>query len=47
MQANISILAAPPKVGKEIQRLRLQNNLTLEQLANKSEIGRASCRERV
>ena len=41
MQANISILAAPPKVGKEIQRLRLQNNLTLEQLANKSGVSKS------
>lgn len=41
MQANISILEAPPKVGQEIQRLRLQNNLTLEQLANKSGVSKS------
>jgi transcriptional regulator with XRE-family HTH domain len=41
MQANNSILEAPPKVGQEIQRLRLLNNLTLEQLASKSGVSKS------
>tara|TARA_Y100001970_G_scaffold290718_1_gene425449 strand:+ start:2006 stop:2557 length:552 start_codon:yes stop_codon:yes gene_type:complete len=31
----------PPKVGREIQRLRLQNNLTLDQLARKSGVSKS------
>ena len=41
MQANNTILKAPPKVGSEIQRLRLKHNLTLEQLAVKSGVSKS------
>ena len=41
MQANNTTLEAPPKVGQEIQRLRLQHNLTLEQLASKSGVSKS------
>ena len=41
MQANNTILEAPPKVGSESQRLRLQHNLTLEQLAVKSGVSKS------
>ncbi|MDP7581762.1 MAG: helix-turn-helix transcriptional regulator, partial [SAR324 cluster bacterium] len=41
MQANNTILEAPPKVGSEIQRLRLKHNLTLEQLAVKSGVSKS------
>jgi len=41
VKTNNSILGAPPKVGLEIQRLRLQHNLTLEQLAVKSGVSKS------
>ena len=41
MQANNTILETPPKVGSEIQRLRHQHNLTLEQLAVKSGVSKS------
>ena len=41
MQANNTILESPPKVGGEIQRLRLQHNLTLDQLAAKSGVSKS------
>ena len=41
MQANNTSLEAPPKVGQEIQRLRLQHNLTLDQLASKSGVSKS------
>ena len=41
MQANNTILESLPKVGGEIQRLRLQHNLTLDQLAAKSGVSKS------
>lgn len=41
MQANNKIQENPPKVGQEIQRLRLQHNLTLDQLAKKSGVSKS------
>ena len=41
MQANNTILETPPKVGSEIQRIRLQHNLTLDQLAVKSGVSKS------
>ena len=35
------IIGSPPKVGQEIQRLRLQNNFTLDQLARKSGVSKS------
>ena len=40
-QVKDKIMEHPPKVGREIQRLRLQNNLTLEQLASKSGVSKS------
>ncbi|MBC8260163.1 MAG: helix-turn-helix transcriptional regulator [SAR324 cluster bacterium] len=41
MQLNNSNPEAPPKVGQEIQRLRLKHKLTLEQLAGKSGVSKS------
>ena len=41
MQETNKILEEPPKVGQEIQRLRLQHNLTLDQLAGKSGVSKS------
>ncbi|MED6339824.1 MAG: helix-turn-helix transcriptional regulator, partial [SAR324 cluster bacterium] len=41
MQETNKILGEPPKVGQEIQRLRLQHNLTLDQLAGKSGVSKS------
>ena len=40
-QININNMEHPPKVGREIQRLRLLNNLTLDQLARKSGVSKS------
>ena len=37
MKETNTILGEPPKVGQEIQRLRLHHNLTLDQLASSQE----------
>ena len=41
MKSINTIMGTPPKVGQEIQRLRLQLNLTLEQLASKSGVSKS------
>ena len=41
MHANNTTSESPPKVGQEIQRLRLQHSLTLDQLATKSGVSKS------
>ena len=40
-QASYTEMESPPKVGQEIQRLRLEHNLTLDQLAAKSGVSKS------
>ena len=40
-QAGYTEMESPPKVGQEIQRLRLERNFTLDQLASKSGVSKS------
>ena len=40
-QVNYTEMESPPKVGQEIQRLRLERNFTLDQLASKSGVSKS------